>query len=140
VHWPAGIARPRACDHVCAFWDFLPTACEVAGVDAPANIDGISYLPTLTGRGEQRAHDFLYWEFHEQGTRRALRQGDWKLVQYDVAKNGKPMLFHLGRDLAETTDLAGQHPERVAAILKIMEGHRKPSPNFPNPALDARKE
>ncbi len=102
----------------------------------PDGLHGISYAPVLTGKGGQRAHDFLYWEFHEKDTRRALRQGDWKLVQYDVAKNGKPELYHLGRDLAESKDLAPEEPERVAAMLKLMENRRKPSPIFPNKALD----
>jgi arylsulfatase A-like enzyme len=136
ARWPAGIAKPGVSDHASAFWDFLPTACELAGADAPEGLHGISYAPILTGKGEQRAHDFLYWEFHEKDTRRALRQGDWKLVQYDVAKNGKSELYHLGRDLAETTDLAREEPERVAAMLKLMESRHKPSPIFPNKALD----
>lgn len=136
ANWPAGIAKPGVSDHASAFWDFLPTACELAGVAAPQGLHGISYAPTLTGIGEQRAHDFLYWEFHEIDTRRSLRQGDWKLVQYDVAKNGKPELYHLGRDMAEAKDLAAEEPERVAAMLKLMEERRKPSPIFPNKALD----
>jgi arylsulfatase A-like enzyme len=136
AHWPAGITKPGASDHVSAFWDFLPTACELAGVPAPGGVDGISYAPTLTGKGGQRAHDFLYWEFHESNTRRALRQGDWKLVQYDLAKNGKPELYHLGNDLAETKNLSKEEPERVAAMLRIMEERHKPSPIFPNKALD----
>lgn len=136
AHWPAGITKPGTSDHVSAFWDFLPTACDLAGVKAPAEIDGISYLPTLTGRGEQPTHEFLYWEFHELDGRRALRQGDWKLVQYNLNKAGKPMLFHLANDLGETKDLADQEPERVAAMLKRMAQHRRPSPIFPFKALD----
>jgi arylsulfatase A-like enzyme len=136
AHWPAGIAKPGTSDHPSAFWDFLPTACGLAGVDAPAGLHGISWLPTLTGKGQQRTHDFLYWEFHEVATRLALRQGDWKLVQYEVSKNGKPELYHLGRDLAETKNLAEEEPERVAAMLKILKERHKPSPIFPNPALD----
>lgn len=136
AHWPAGISKPGTSGHISAFWDFLPTACEIAGVDAPAGLHGISWLPTLTGKGGQRAHDFLYWEFHERDTRRALLQGDWKLVHYNVAENGKPELYHLGRDLAETKDLAADEPGRVAAMIKLMDGHRKPSPIFPNRALD----
>ena len=136
AHWPAGISKPGVSDHVSAFWDFLSTACSLAGSDAPAGLHGISSAPTLTGKGGQRTHDFLYWEFHERDTRRALRQGDWKLVQHAMAKNGHPELYHLGQDPAETKDLAGQDPGRVAAMLKIMNGHRKPSPIFPNKALD----
>jgi arylsulfatase A len=136
AHWPAGITKPGDSDHASAFWDFLPTACELAGIDAPDGLHGISFAPTLTGKGQQRAHDFLYWEFHEQGTRRALRQGDWKLVQYNVSKNGKPELYHLGKDPSETNDLSAQEPEHVAAMLKIMKDRHQPSPIFPNKALD----
>jgi arylsulfatase A-like enzyme len=136
AHWPAGIAKPGTSDHASAFWDFLPTASELAGADTPEGLHGISYAPTLTGKGEQRVHDFLYWEFHEQNTCRALRQSDWKLVQYDLDKEGKPELYHLGKDLAETKDLAAEEPERVAAMLRIMDARHTPSPIFPNEALD----
>lgn len=136
AHWPSGISKPGDSGHIGAFWDFLPTACELAGIEPPAGIQGISYAPTLTGKGEQRTHDFLYWEFHEQGTRRALRQGDWKLVQYDMEKNGKPRLFNLAQDLGETEDLCAGEPARVAAMLGIMDARRTPSPIFPNKSLD----
>lgn len=136
AHWPAGIAKPGTSDHVSAFWDFLPTACELAGVEAPAGIHGVSYASSLTGKGEQPTHEFLYWEFHESGTRRALMQGDWKLVQYDLEKNARTELYHIGDDPGETKNLAGDNAERVAAMVKILEDHRKPSPIFPNTALD----
>jgi arylsulfatase A-like enzyme len=136
AHWPAGIKSPGISEHISAFWDFLPTTCELAGVPAPTGIHGISYAPTLTGVGKQASHDFLYWEFHESNTRRALRQGDWKLVQYNMEKDGKPELFHLGKDLGESQNLADQEPERVANMLKLLDGRRVPSPIFPNKALD----
>ncbi len=136
AYWPAGISKPGSSDHISAFCDFLPTACELAGLEAPAGIHGISHVPVLTGKGGQRDHDFLYWEFHEAGTRRALRQGDWKLVQYAMEKNGKSELYHLGKDLGETQNLADQEPGRVAAMLKLLDGRRVPSPIFPNKALD----
>ena len=120
----------------------MPTACDLAGidVDTPSPIQGISYLPTLTGRGEQRTHDFLYWEFHEAGTHRALRQGDWKIVQYDLQNSAKTMLFNIANDPGEQDDLAEKEPQRVAAMAKRMSDHRRPSPIFPNKALDAVAE
>jgi hypothetical protein len=57
-------------------------------------------------------------------------------VQYDLDKEGKPELYHLGKDLAETKDLAAEEPERVAAMLRIMDARHTPSPIFPNEALD----
>lgn len=140
ARWPAGITKPGVSDHASAFWDFLPTACELAGAETPAGLHGISYAPALTGKGVQPAHDFLYWEFHEQGTRRALRQGDWKLVQYDLAKNRNPELYHLGQDLAETKDLSKENPDRVTAMMEIMQKRRTPSPIFPNAALDEQEQ
>lgn len=136
AHWPAGIKSPSVSNHISAFWDFLPTACELAGAETPKDIHGISYAATLTGTGKQAAHDFLYWEFHENGTRRALRQGDWKLVQYSMEKQGAPELYHLGNDLGEANNLAAQQPERVASMLKLLDKRRVPSPIFPNKALD----
>ncbi len=138
AHWPAGIRPGRTSDLPSAFWDFLPTFCELVGRPAPGDIQGISFLPTLTGEGEQARHESLYWEFHENGGRRALRQGEWKLVQYGLepGKLGKPQLFHLGRDLAEEHDLAADDLERVSAMMATMEAARVPSKTFPLPAID----
>ena len=46
----------------------LPTFAELAGVDCPKT-DGISMAPTLLGKGEQRKHEHLFWEFYEGGGR-----------------------------------------------------------------------
>jgi len=69
VRWPGTILPGTKSDYVSAFQDFLPTACELAGINYPGNIDGISYLPALTGK-EQPVHEYLYWEFHEKGNNR----------------------------------------------------------------------
>lgn len=139
AHWPAGISSPGEPDAPFAFWDFLPTACELAGVEAPKNIDGISMAPTLTGKGEQKLHEKLYWEFHERGGRRAVREGKWKLVQYQLGgkKPGKPELYDLSADIGEKNDLAAKHPDRVKAMVQWMDDYRTPSEWFPMKALDA---
>ena len=59
-----------------AGWDMMPTFVELLGEDTDWReeaMDGLSILPTLTGKGEQRQHDFLYWEFHEENGRQAVR-------------------------------------------------------------------
>lgn len=127
IAWqPGTIAAGKSTDHVSAFWDFVPTACEAAGIEPPADTDGISYIPTLRGQGEQREHDYLYWEFHERGGKQAVRQGDWKAVRLDVQTNpDRPLeLYNLADDLAEEHDVAAKHPEIVARMKKIMlEAH-----------------
>jgi arylsulfatase A-like enzyme len=140
AHWPGVIQAGRESAHPSAFWDFLPTVCEMLSLPVPADIQGISYLPTLRGEGVQRAHDSLYWELHEIGVRRGLRAGDWKIVQYDMEKKtpGAFELYHLKDDLSEKTDLAKKNPEKLAEMRAKLDAARVPSPLFPQPVLDQR--
>jgi arylsulfatase A-like enzyme len=105
----------------------LPTFCELAGATPPSEIDGISIVPTLLGdAGKQRRHKYLYWEFHERGKAQAVRMGSWKGVRRNLAKNpGAPLeLYHLGRDRAEESNLAKDHPKIVSTMLEaIAEAH-----------------
>ncbi len=122
--WPGRVAAGSRSDHVSAFWDVLPTVCELAGVAAPEASDGISFLPELCG-GKQAEHPHLYWEFTERGGKQAVR--------LDVMKNlESPMeLYDLEKDLGETTDVSGAHPEIVAEIDAIMEREHEVNPDFP---------
>jgi arylsulfatase A len=88
ARWPGKIKPGANTDHISAHWDVLPTFCELTGADVPNDIDGISMLPTLTGQpDEQNQHKYLYWEFYEQGGKRAARFGNWKVVQLNVQKD-----------------------------------------------------
>jgi arylsulfatase len=116
VHWPRGInahgALRTSAGHVI---DIVPTILELTGAQqlaeessrpAPA-LPGRSLLPAFAS--DQRApHEFLWWS-HEGN--RALRMGEWKLV---AAKDNPWELYNLAHDPTETTDLASQHPQRVA--------------------------
>jgi len=136
ARWPGRIKAGSVSNHVSAFWDFLPTCCELVGVKAPEGIDGISMVPTLLGRpGEQREHEFLYWEFHEQGKRQAVRMGDWKGIRQNVAKNpdGPIELYNLKNDIGEKNNVAVRHPGIVAKIEECMKTARTPSENWPLP-------
>ena len=75
ARWPGKIPGGRVSDLPAAFYDVLPTLAEVAGASPPAGIDGISLLPTLTDRGEQKQHEFLLWEFHGYGGQQAVAHG-----------------------------------------------------------------
>ena len=129
VRWK-GVTKPgTVSDHVWAFWDFLPTACELAGAKPPAGLDGISIAPTITGKGEQRAHDFLYWEFHEGGTKQAVRHKHWKAIR--PAPDAPLVLYDLKADVRETTDVADQHPDVVKVIEEYLKTARTESKEFP---------
>ncbi|MFP4058751.1 MAG: sulfatase/phosphatase domain-containing protein, partial [Candidatus Brocadiia bacterium] len=122
--WPGTIPGGRTSGHISAFWDFLPTACEAAGIDAPQGIDGISFLPTLQGKPEQqKPHDDLYWAFPGHGGKQALRKGKWKAVRLNTRKKpqGPVELYDLEADIGETTDLADKHPDIARALAKLMD-------------------
>ncbi|NME71219.1 arylsulfatase [Flammeovirga aprica] len=134
VSWPKTIAGKTVSDHPSAFWDVLPTVADIVGVDLSEdkNIDGISFLPTLLGKAEsQEKHDYLYWEFHEKGGRRAVRMGNWKAVQYNLKKKKKIEIYDLSKDPSESNNLAKQHPELVKKAQKIFDEARTSSKEFP---------
>lgn len=137
--WPASIKAGQTTDHPSAFWDFLPTVCDLVGKPMPEKIQGISFATTLTGKAEQAKHPYLYWEFHEQNFKRAIQVGDWKLVQTNVAQPEKTIteLYDLSKDLSETTNLAATNPEKTAELLKLINKARIPNKDFPVPILDS---
>jgi arylsulfatase A-like enzyme len=129
VRWPGTIAPGRVSDLPCAFWDILPTASEIAGVPAPGKLDGISILPTLLGRPQTRQHDFLYWEFHENGFQQAARMGDWKAVRLEP---DQPLeLYNLKSDAGEKTNVADKNPEVATKLADYLKGARSESERWP---------
>ncbi|MCL6265327.1 arylsulfatase [Flagellimonas myxillae] len=131
AYWPNQIKAGTTSDHISAFWDFLPTVCDLAQMETPGNIDGISFLPELLGN-EQPKHDHLYWEFHELGGRQAVRLGKWKGVRYNMAENPNAAieLYNLSSDEAEMHNLATDNPEIVKQIEDIMEQEHTYSDTF----------
>src|SRR5881628_28548 len=112
VRWPGRIKAGSTNAQVWAFWDFLPTAAELAGVKPPPGIDGISMVPTLLGTRQTNQHEFLYWEFHERGFQQAARMGNWKAVRPQADE--KLEIYNLKTDIGEKENLAKNNPEIVA--------------------------
>lgn len=130
VRWDGVVEENTKSDHISAFWDFLPTMADIIGAEHPKDIDGISFLPELTKSGVQEKHDYLYWEFHEENGRQAIRQGDWKAVKYDVHNDGKIELYNLKDDVSEEVDVAGAYPDKVAEMDSLMKSSRVDSELF----------
>lgn len=124
--WPGTVEAGVVNDHQLAFYDLMPTFCELASIDNYVEkyrneelendyFDGLSFAPTLLGK-EQEKHEFLYWEFHETNMM-ALRMDNWKLV----VQNGNCSLYDLATDMHEDTNIASQYPEIVEEMKNIIK-------------------
>ncbi len=125
ARWPARIKDWMISNHISAFWDFLPTALDIAGATKPKSIDGISYLPALTGE-KQEKHKYLYWEFHGSLTsRQAIRMGKWKALKHSPKTALE--IYDLENDVGETNDLAILRQDIAGEALRNMESARTES-------------
>jgi arylsulfatase A-like enzyme len=130
ARWPGKIKAGTTSDHICAFWDVMPTLADLAGAETPKNIDGISFAPTLLAKGEQKEHEFLYWEMG-RGTNltQAVRLGNWKALRSRAS--GGIELYDLKSDIGETTNVAAEHPEVIARVKRLFTSERTEDRNYP---------
>ncbi len=135
ARWPGRVPAGRITDFATAFWDFLPTAADLAGAKSPGGIDGISVLPTLLGRS-QKPHEYLYWERLGGPSKltRAVRLGDWK--GYQETPDGPIELYDLKSDPAESRNVAAKHPDVVSSMRRTMAEARTDAAVIP--PLDKR--
>ncbi|MEZ6123126.1 MAG: arylsulfatase [Planctomycetaceae bacterium] len=130
VRWPGHVKAGTTSELISAHWDMLPTFCELAGVSSPSGIDGISLVPELTGAGAQKQHEYLYWEFYEQGGKRAVRFGNWKAVQKNLKSADQAdgiELYDLETDLGEETDVSAEYPDQVRKAVQYFQAAHVPS-------------
>lgn len=123
VSWPAVIKKARTTSHISAFWDFMPTVCDLLQLPVPEDCDGISYLPVLENKEKQQCkHDYLYYEFYEQGGKQSIYQEGWKLIRLNKNHPEKTIdeLYYLPDDRGEKKDLSSRYPEKVAELKQLM--------------------
>ena len=137
VRWPGKVQAGSVNHHQLAFYDIMPTFCDLVGDKGfPKRytnkhlegdcFDGISFAPTLLGDdNRQQKHEFLYWEFHETD-QIGVRMGDWKLM----VKKGTPQLYNLAKDIHEDCDVASEFPEVVAQMTEIIRREHRHSDIF----------
>jgi arylsulfatase A-like enzyme len=126
--WPGKIKPATKSNHVSAFWDLLPTVCDIAKINPSAEVDGISYLPSMLNK-KQKEHDYLYWEFNERrGPMQALLKDDWKLVRF-VGKQTE--LYNLKNDPGEQNNVYNQNPKMAKKLEILMDEARTDHPEFP---------
>lgn len=142
VKWPAKVEAGRVSYHTSAFWDWMGTfgdilaktsAIDKSTLKTASKNDGLSIYPTLCGKSKkQKEHDFLYWQFQEQGGKQAVRMGDWKAIRYRVSKNpNSPIeLYNIVDDPAELHNVASAHPALVKQAEKYMKSSHTRNPNY----------
>lgn len=137
VWWPGTTPAGSVSEYIGYFGDLMATAAQLAGATAPKNIDSLSFVPTITGHADQQAqHEYLYWEFYEQGSRQAVRAGNWKAIREPMVY-GKTQLYDLSKDLSETTDLAAARPDILARMEQLMKEAHTPNSNWKVPQQKA---
>ncbi|MDR1202491.1 MAG: arylsulfatase [Tannerellaceae bacterium] len=127
VTWEDNIKKNTVSNHIMASWDIMPTLCELAGI-TPPKTDGISFVPELFGKNQPK-HEYLYWEYPENGGSKAVRMGKWKGLTQDIKTEGesKMLLFDIENDILEKNDLSSKYPYIVNEIrLKMNESHEEP--------------
>jgi arylsulfatase A-like enzyme len=130
ARWPGTVPAGKVSDAPWAFWDFLPTALELAGSKVPdgMKVDGLSIAALLRG-GAAPQRECFYWELHEGASKQAVRFGDWKAVRDPF--NAPIELYDLKADPSETKNLASEHPDIIAKAEAFMLASRVDSPDFP---------
>ncbi|MDX1284193.1 MAG: sulfatase-like hydrolase/transferase [Draconibacterium sp.] len=137
AYWKGKIEPGTVTNHISGFQDILPTFADAAGIEPPEKTNGISILPLLTGK-EQNKHKSLNWEFQHVGWGKKLPNGgfrqsarieNWKGVRYGI--NTETELYNLSEDISEKNNLASEHPEIVKQMEKIFKENRSETKGFP---------
>lgn len=131
VKWSDRVAPNVTTAHISAFWDILPTIQEIVSDNNVEKTDGISILPTLLSQGNQKQHHQLYWEFHEDGGRQAVRYKNYKLIKFKVKDpaNSYYELYDLASDPQEKTPIKNKKISNK--LIKLLEQQHVESELFP---------
>jgi arylsulfatase A-like enzyme len=124
--WPGHIAAGAKSDVVSLHMDLFATACEVAGAQMPAEVDGSSLLSVMLGKAPSfPVNRELYWVRREGGaqflglTSHALRRGDWKLIQNTPFSSLE--LYNLKDDPKEEHNVISSQPVVRNQMMRALQ-------------------
>lgn len=127
ANWP-GHLSPRKLSTPMHVVDWLPTLAALTGYQSKTNLqwDGLNQWPALTGNPASAGPRTIYIALPKA---RALRHGDWKIIQ---PAQGAPQLFNLAMDPYEKADLASIEAAKLAELHKLLASeHAKDNPKLP---------
>ena len=108
--WPGKIPGGMEIGQSLASMDLFPTLLDITQVSDSSQLDGISFL-SLIAEGAPLPERSLFWSYNQQ---KAMRQGDWKLIQTAKATE----LYNLRTDISEQDDLSDSYPDRVEYMTR----------------------
>ncbi|QQE10566.1 arylsulfatase [Planctomycetota bacterium] len=131
VSWPNTISANTKSDVPSAFWDWMPTFCDITSQQVPDAVDGQSLIPVFAGqKPKSLSQRPLYWEFYyTHGGQQAVRIGHWKGYRKNISKdpNSPWQLFDLNNDPQEQNDLSKQYPDIVKQITEVAKREHTPN-------------
>lgn len=155
--WPGSIPAASTTTRPSQFHDWMPTFAKAAGIAPPARTDGVSLLPTLTGKGRQRDGQ-VYVEYVQNGRtpsyddfeqrKRNRKRGQMQVVFVDgykgvrtnIQDHNQPFaIYDLSKDPKELSDLAGTGPKFETLQKRMLDRVlqiRRPNPSAPRPYDD----
>src|SRR5690606_11126426 len=122
AYWTGTIPKGSISSVTAAYWDLLPTFTELAGYKKRLETDGFSIMDILLGKTKDINREFLYWEFHEEGGKIAIRMGDWKVVWTNLLDSNisaKCAVYNLKNDPYESVDLSSKHPDIIEKAKEL---------------------
>lgn len=152
--WPGHIPAKSRSDVLSGFWDWMPTFADLAGLAPPAQSDGVSLVPALTGNGTQRDRGYVYGEYFSnsknpasedvfarknvtgRGQQQFLRIGDWVAIRTQIESADTPIrLYNITKDPHQDHDMAGdpENEKLVSRMKEMLLTVRRPDPDAPRP-------
>lgn len=145
MRWPGKIKPASTIGTPVSSPDFFTTIIDAAETKAAPGqtLDGVSLLPVLTGGTLPERP--IFWHYPHYGNQggapaAAVRLGEWKLIEW--LEDNRKELYHLAKDIGETTDLADKEPRRVAELTRVLHAWQQSvGAKFPvkNPNYDEAK-
>ena len=138
VRLPEEVGAGRVLDAPAWFPDIFPTVCDIVGIEKPDGLDGVSLWPLLKEQKSLGSRPSpLLWVFPEYGGQMAVRLGDMKVVRRNLKKKNVDStpweVYDLANDPGESTDLAQQRPDVIAAAVQVLRQQTAPNSVFPMP-------
>lgn len=129
---PGTVPAGTTCDQPVISTDFYPTLLELA--DLPArptqHVDGVSLAAQLRDPKTPLKRKTLYWHFPHHSPQGgppsgAMREGNWKLIEFFRDGKNRVELYDLAADMSEKTNLSVTQPDRAAALHEKLRTWQK---------------